>query len=70
MNKLQRNRLYGNGYQNRKSRMEFVSFYTNGRLAFGLRVLEPVRQFKPVRRAKSNWRHVHRQLPRRLSEFF
>ena len=36
----------------------------------GLRVVEPVREFKTVRRAKQNWRHTHRKLPMRLCEAF
>lgn len=63
MNKMQRNRLYGPGYNSRKFRADFVSFYRSGRLAFGLRVLEPVREFKPVRYAKSAWRRADRRVP-------
>lgn len=73
MNRLQKNRLYGANCMHRPWRDDFVSWYVWGekrKLANGLRVVEPVREFKTVRRAKQNWRHTHRKLPMRLCEAF
>ena len=73
MNRMQKFRLYGHDCQTRPCRDDFVSWYVWGekrKLANGLRVVEPVREFMKVRRAKQHWRHVHRALPIRLCEAF